>query len=787
MATTVLYERTGSVEYQYSVSGTTINCSGSVYMKVTTTDSELRAGSPLKVECRIHDSGGEYDGTRYYDLYGYFWARGQGGQVSLSTDPNGGKTATATYNVTYSPSPASYARTCEVAAYCYGTYTPTGITELEYAPNTAPTVSFSIPANIYAGSTVSVSALVSDYDSDECTGTLYAVYKVGNTTNRITLSSNLKLGTTTVNVQIPSNYNGGTVYFEAVVKDKYNAQTSASSQTKNILVNSAPTATFNITGVYPGNTANIAWVYSDPEGHEVSTISLERYYQAKNSTTWNKTALTVSSSTTSVQDAIPLAYNGGSVYYLLKFQDEYGAVGTKQSSSYQLQTVTAPTAPASITYPLSINGGDTITISWGASTDVENNIAGYEVDRTYNGTSWTNVYRANQPNVRTTTSLVEFGQDSVIYRVRAFDSTGMYSDYTIGNTATIHNNQKPSVPSSITVPSSISTGQSIVIKWGASTDPDGDTITYVLERKVNGGSYAVVAQTANLNYTDTVGSSWTTVQYRVKAVDSYGASSQYKESASRTVNQNRIPTITCQYSDGTDLGVKSEVFTFTFSVNDQDQSDTLTVKEYIDDTQFYTFTATRNTTYTFDFLSGARWDTLVNGSHKITITVSDTKATKSLSLYFVKSETGCSITLTEPLVSADDMYYVVFSVSYTLPYDNLWTDENTFNMALFNQKFANIDVLCVGASDEPDVSDWETCKIDTTSTVTKKGTMWQQGNNLVIPIREGNIIIIHKFTSAGKKFNYRIIADTSDVTDLGHICSVQGAFGFASITFPSWS
>ena len=53
-------------------------------------------------------------------------------------------------------------------------------------------------------------------------------------------------------------------------------------------------------------------------------------------------------------------------------------------------------------------------------------------------------------------------------------------------------NAAPSTPDGISVPESCYSTQNITVTWGASTDPDGDAITYVLERSVNNGSYTKV-------------------------------------------------------------------------------------------------------------------------------------------------------------------------------------------------------------------------------------------------------------------------------------------------------
>lgn len=783
-----LYSDSKSREFNVQGVTGTVNIS----LTVRSTDSVVREGTQLQIVFNASESDSGSGGGLGADVFATVF----GTQVFSERIKNSSisRTEYVTYNLSSMGRPSSATQYGYDHDIYVGYLAPDNAQDYcEYIPNIPPVVSISAPSQIYAGSTIQVRTVVSDYESDKMesgysnmsyNSRVEAVYTVNGSTRTVVVNPALGLGTTDTSVIIPNDYVGGKVYFKAYARDFPSSQSTAETTSITILRNNPPSATFNITGVAPGNTATIAWVYTDPEGHNVLTSSLTRYYQAKNSTTWQTTALSVTSTSTSATDSIPLSYNGGTVYYLLKFADQYGAYGEQKSSTYLLQTVTPPTAPPSITYPSSVNGGESITVSWGKSTDVENNIAGYEVDRTYNGTTWTNVYKANQPNTVSTTTVVEYGQSYVIFRVRAFDTTGMYSDYTVGNTAEIINNQKPTTPTSITVPSSISTGQAIVIKWGASTDPDNDTITYVLERKVNRGAYEIATQTQSLNYTDTVGENWLYVQYRVKAVDTYGLSSSYKQSAERTVNQNHIPTITCQYLNNEDLGIKSELFTFTYSVNDADPSDTLTVKEYVDGKQIKTFTATRSTNYTFNFANGSKWETITNGDHSIQITVSDGKATKSLALTFTKAETGCTITLTDPIETTNDIYYVVLSVSYTLPYDNQWTN-GSFNIALFNDKFHNIDAYCVGSSDTPSAGDWESCLIDPESSYTQNGNIFIQGDNVLIAMREGHVIFIHKFAAEGQQFNYRIIADTDDVDDLGHICSVQGTLGFSDITIPS--
>ena len=66
---------------------------------------------------------------------------------------------------------------------------------------------------------------------------------------------------------------------------------------------------------------------------------------------------------------------------------------------------------------------------------------------------------------------------------------------------------------------------------------------------------------------DRVSTSWNTLQYRVKAVDTAGNSSAYTTSGAIAVIHNQPPVISGQNAD---LGVKREDFAYEYSVTDPD-------------------------------------------------------------------------------------------------------------------------------------------------------------------------------------------------------------------------
>ncbi len=339
-----------------------------------------------------------------------------------------------------------------------------------------------------------------------------------------------------------------------------------------------------------------------------------------------------------------------------------------------LRVNTAPSTPGSISVPSSIMGGTSITVSWSASTDAENNLAGYTVERSTNGgSSWSQIYQGTATSI---SNSIAFGTSSVMYRVKAYDSCNEESGWKVSPQVTVVNNHAPSAPASITVPSTVNGGSTLVISWTAASDADNNLSGYILERSTNGGSsYTQVYKGSALTYTDTITKGWTTVTYRVKAYDSYNAQSGYTTSAKRTVNNNTAPTITT--ASAADLGTKASGFTVSYSVDDADTADTLTVTEKLDGTIKRSFTATRKASNSFA-VTGEYFQKITNGKHTLTVTVTDGKATATKTFTFTKAVTSASVTLTTPLKVTgsipDDATYKVEVTNNALDDSPVWQD-----------------------------------------------------------------------------------------------------------------
>ena len=398
-----------------------------------------------------------------------------------------------------------------------------------------------------------------------------------------------------------------------------------------------------------------------------------------------------------------------------------------------VSTNTAPSTPGSISVPSSIMGGTNISISWAKSSDAESNLAGYKVERSTNGgSSWSQIY---QGTATSTTNNVAFGTTSVMYRVKAYDTEGLESGWRTSSQVTVVNNNAPSAPPSIAVPNDVKGGSTLVISWTAASDSDGNLSGYILERSTDGGSsYTQVYKGNALTYTDTITKGWSTVMYRVKAYDSYNAQSGYTTSTKRTVDNNTTPTITT--SSAANLGTKSSGFTISYSVDDKDAGDTLTVTEKLDGTTKRTYTATRKTTNSFA-VTGEYFQKITNGSHTMTVTVTDGKATVTKTFTFTKAVTAANITLAQPMEADAQITLCAITVGGLIPADAVFKVEVTNN----------------GKDSSP---------------------VWEDATT---EARNGrNHLFTNQTAANGFAFNFRVTAERGASGESGYIASIQGGF-----------
>ena len=195
--------------------------------------------------------------------------------------------------------------------------------------------------------------------------------------------------------------------------------------------------------------------------------------------------------------------NGSYRYRVRAVNSAGSSTWRARSTNCVVLIVQIPAAPASITYPSTSNTGR-YTVSWTASAGATS----YQLERSRNnGSTWSRIYSGSN------LSKVEaVSNGTYLYRVRAVNSAGT-SSWRVGTHSCVVTIPKPSTPTSISYPTSSSTGHYTVI-WTASSP----ATSYQLYRSSNGGlSWSRIYSGSNLSFNEEIGSG--SYRYRVRAMN----------------------------------------------------------------------------------------------------------------------------------------------------------------------------------------------------------------------------------------------------------------------------
>lgn len=204
-----------------------------------------------------------------------------------------------------------------------------------------------------------------------------------------------------------------------------------------------------------------------------------------------------------------------------------------------------------------------------------------------------------------------------------------------------------------------------------------------------------------------------------------------------SVSVNTAPTISGSYATGTNLGTKTAGFNLTYTVADAD-GDTVTVKEYLDNVLQRTYTATLGATNTFQCVTAANFQTVLNGAHTLKVVANDGKADSSAyTITFTKKVTKATITLASALPADDIIQVMVMTLTSSIPAD------------------ANLKVLVTNnANDSSPV--WEDATADIKSGV--------------------NHVFTNKTAANGFAFNFKLSVERGASDTGGYISNIGGAF-----------
>lgn len=205
-----------------------------------------------------------------------------------------------------------------------------------------------------------------------------------------------------------------------------------------------------------------------------------------------------------------------------------------------------------------------------------------------------------------------------------------------------------------------------------------------------------------------------------------------------TVSTNTPPTITSTSgASGVNLGSKTAAFSFKYTPNDAD-GDKLTVTEKLDGAVKKTRTnVTSGTQLTFECAStAAEFQKILNGTHTITIVVSDGKASATFTATFTKAVHKATITLKTPLAVSGDITAAVMSVVGQIPAGAVY-------------------------------------KVEATNNAKDTSPVWQ---DVTAEVKSGaNIVFKNKTAVNGAAFNFRITVERGTSVG-GYISGVSGAF-----------
>lgn len=300
-----------------------------------------------------------------------------------------------------------------------------------------------------------------------------------------------------------------------------------------ITTNTAPTTPPSITipsSISGGSTITVSWGAStDAEGN------LEGYIVEKSvdgGSQWSQIYQGGALSTTNT-----VTFGTPTVMYRVKAYDSEGLEsGYKTSNQVTVINNTAPSAPPSITVPLTVIGGESLTVTWTASSDTDGNLEGYVLQRKVGTGEWTQVFQGNALSYQDT---ITKGWTSVQYRVAAYDTYDAQSAWTTSETRTVDNNTAPVITCDTPSGSDLGTKSSGFSISYQVDDADGDavTVTEKMDTTTKRTFEATLEATNQFQVTGTYFQQLLNGQHTMKMVaqDAGGKSSEYSLTFTKSV------------------------------------------------------------------------------------------------------------------------------------------------------------------------------------------------------------------------------------------------------------
>lgn len=325
-----------------------------------------------------------------------------------------------------------------------------------------------------------------------------------------------------------------------------NGVNSSQSSAVTLYTYSAPSAPTTVkvspTSVAPGGAATLSW--SGANDGSYNTISGYVVHRSTNAASgYSQLGSQLPASTTSLTVYAPESQ--GSTYYYVVY-----AVGTRGGTSavspyasltsYSYTAVGAPTG-LSIS-PGIVTPGGSATLSWQAGKAGTNtSISSYWVYSSTDGSTYSKLTGGQTTGLSLSVTAPSSG--SIYFKVQSVANLSGYDSALSTEYAVLSVNRSPNAPSSVSASPTLYETGNVTVTWVAGGDPEGQAVTYEVQYKVStSNSWAAFASGSSTTAEGSIVDSFprgATATFRVRAIDSLGATSSWVESNS--ISRNEAP------------------------------------------------------------------------------------------------------------------------------------------------------------------------------------------------------------------------------------------------------
>lgn len=299
-----------------------------------------------------------------------------------------------------------------------------------------------------------------------------------------------------------------------------------------------------------GNIA-LTWTASTDVDGNLTGYSVEYATRVNNSASWSNWGVLASTTTNSYTHAWSQRTVGYQIKYRVRAKDGADVYSSYSAESAEVTVVnTAPSAPGKPSVnPVKYFDGS-IALTWTASTDINNNLSGYEIScatRTDSSASWDNW------SVLATTASTSYSHawneqtigKQIKYRIRAYDALNAYSSYSTDSDVATVTSGVPTTPGKPIPNVTVYTSGNIDLTWTPSEDPNHDLVGYTVEYSIklygqdswSDWNLAGTSETANYSWDWSDGVGLSEVKFHVYARDAEHNTSGYSEESDTVLHE----------------------------------------------------------------------------------------------------------------------------------------------------------------------------------------------------------------------------------------------------------